>query len=98
MATLTYSQFGNPGRSYLRARYTIVDKAWRELSFFLIECLIVLIMRASAYQAAAARCGWRPPTSRGGFFQFMDWKVDSISTCMQIFMKIDRKYNRTLFI
>ena len=27
MATLTYSHFGNPGRSYPRARYTIVKKS-----------------------------------------------------------------------
>ena len=33
MATLNYRHFGNPGRRYPRARYSIVNKKARELSF-----------------------------------------------------------------
>ena len=33
MATLIYSHFGNPSRSYHRAHYSIVNKKARELSF-----------------------------------------------------------------
>ena len=34
MATLIYSHFGNPSRSYHRAHYAIVNKKeWQELPF-----------------------------------------------------------------
>ena len=55
-------------------------------------------MRASENRAAAARGGWRPPTSRGDFFYFIYIFIYSIGTYMPIFKKIDRKKNRTFFI
>ena len=51
-------------------------------------------MRASANRAAAARGGWRPHTSRGGFFDFIYVIIDAIGNCMQNFIEIDRKKNK----
>ena len=71
MATLNYSHFGNPGRSYTRAHYhsyTLEKEGGKLSSYFLIYYSIT---RASANRAAAARGGWRPRTSRGGFFYFI---------------------------
>ena len=72
MATLTYSHFGNPGRSYPRERYIIVRKKsmMRAFlpSFYGAQLHCILLMRASANRAATARGGWQPHTSRGGFF------------------------------
>ena len=55
-------------------------------------------MRASANQPAAERGGWRPPTSRGGFFDIIYLIIDAIGTCMQNFIEIDRQKNQAFFI
>ena len=91
MATLTSRLFGNPGRSHHRARYAIVHKKAFDESFPSFYSAYPLVMRASANRAAAARGGWRPHTSRGGFFDLIYVIIEVISTCMQIFKKIDLK-------
>ena len=60
MATLTYSRFGNPTRSYHRARYVIVNKKNTKRAFLPSTCITLLVLRASTNRAAAARGGWRP--------------------------------------
>ena len=50
-------------------------------------------VRASANRVAAARGGWRPPTRRGGFFDFIYVIIDAIDTCMQNVIEIDRQKN-----
>ena len=98
MATLTYRHFGNPGRSHHRARYAIVHKKAFDESFPSFYSAYPLVMRASANRAAAARGGWRPHTSRGGFFDLIYVIIDAIGTCMQNFIEIDRQKNQAFFI
>ena len=98
MATLNYKRFGNPSRSYHRARFNIVHKkVRRELSSFILS-IKTIVMRATANRAAAARGGWWPRTSRGIFFHLIYAFIYVIGTCMQNFKNIDRKNNHTFFI
>ena len=98
MATLTYSHFGNPTHCSRRAHYNIVHKT------ALFSCSSpkrsseLSLVRASANRAAAARGGWRPHTSRGGFFDLIYVIIDAIGTCMQNFIEIDRQKNQAFFI
>ena len=70
MATLIYKHFGNPGRCYPRARYTIVHKkAWRGLSFlpFIVNSASKALKCRSRQPRTSRGC--QPPrTSRGEFF------------------------------
>ena len=68
MGTLIYSHFGNPGRRYHRAHYAIVNKKSMARAFISVLQRETMVMRAIVNREAAARGGWRPPTSRGNFF------------------------------
>ena len=57
MATLTYSHFGNPGRSYPRARYTIVKKS--TMRAFLPYSILVRNYSNARECKSSGRGAWR---------------------------------------
>ena len=100
MATLNYRHFGNPGGSYYRAHYsTQAIYLLHSLAFlpFLSSTVRVRKHSAGELQFYRPRGGGWPRISRGRFFYFNHIFIDAICTCMQNFIKIDRKKKTFLY-
>ena len=80
---MTFGNLGNPGGRYPQARYTIVDKKARELSF------LPSIMHTSSSSARESRS--RRLHAAAVFFYFIYINLDVIGTCMQFFKNIEGK-------